>query len=165
MITTNYEVERKCHRLSVNSKNKGVCSKSPFMRSPSISNDNMDQYMQNQRSKSSLNAVMHLCYTHVLLTTKGTYDESDLKTMQHCKKKVQINFLKNHEKHPLVFHQLNQSLCMDGEADAISVPFQGNWVKSLTHHYLPKQPPRISFLPTQFQFIPIMLIANLLGAI
>ena len=75
---------------------------------------------------------MQLCYTHVLLTTKGTYDESDFKTMQYCKKKVQINFLKNHEKHPLVFHQLNQPLCMDGEDEAISVPFQNNWAKSLT---------------------------------
>jgi len=57
-------------------------------------------------------------------------------TLKQCdvvrKKKYKYFFKKNHEKRPLVFHQLNQPLCMDGEDEAISVPFQNNWAKSLT---------------------------------
>jgi len=93
---------------------------------------------------------MQLCYTHVLLTTKGSYDESDFKTMRRCKKKSTNNFLKkNHEKRPLVFHQLNQPLCMDGEDEAISVPFQNNWAKSLTLL------PITIYLKEKVQFTPL----------
>jgi len=96
---------------------------------------------------------MQLCYTHVLLTTKGSYDESDFKTMRRCKKKkVQIFFFKNHEKRLLVFHQLNQPLCMDGEDEAISVPFQNNWAESLTLLPITSYPKeKVQFTPLNYR--------------